>query len=122
MTGYLRVLRWCVRHRWKTIIAGTLFFAVSLVGLALMPKTFIPDSDQSNTSLHIELPPGVSLDDTRKVADEVYHIIARQPEVASADESVGDGSLNVADLYITLVPRKQRSVSQQAWQKRVTGL
>ncbi|HEY1890466.1 MAG TPA: efflux RND transporter permease subunit [Steroidobacteraceae bacterium] len=122
MTGYLRVLRWCVRHRWKTIIAGTLFFAVSIVGLALMPKSFIPDSDQSNTSLHIELPPGVSLDDTRKVADDVYRIIARQPEVASADESVGNGSLNVADLYITLVPRKQRSVSQQDWQKRVIGL
>ena len=122
MTGYLRVLRWCVRHRWKTIIAGTLFFAVSIVGLALMPKTFIPDSDQSNTSLHIELPPGVSLDDTKKVADDVYHIIARQPEVANADESVGNGSLNVADLYITLVPRKQRSVSQQDWQKRVIGL
>jgi multidrug efflux pump subunit AcrB len=122
MTGYLRVLRWCIRHRWKTIICGTLFFAVSIVGLMLMPKSFIPDSDSSNTALHIELPPGVSLEDTRKIADDVYHIIARQPEVASVDESVGEGSLNVAALYITLVPREKRSVSQQAWQNRVLGL
>jgi multidrug efflux pump subunit AcrB len=119
MTGYLRVLRWCVRHRWKTIIGGTVFFAISLVGLALMPKSFIPDSDSSNTALHIELPPGVSLDDTRAVADEVYHIVARQPEVTSVDESVGDGSLNVADLYITLLPRGKRQASQQVFEHRV---
>ncbi|MGH8300506.1 MAG: efflux RND transporter permease subunit, partial [Steroidobacteraceae bacterium] len=70
----------------------------------------------------IELPPGVSLDDTRTVADEVYHIIARQPEVTRVDESVGDGSLNIADLYITLLPRNRRDVSQQVWQNRVLGL
>ena len=123
MSGYLRVLRWCVRHRWKTIICGTLFFAVSVVALMLMPKSFIPDSDSSNTSLHIELPPGVSLDDTRTVADQVYRIVARQPEVASVDESVGDnGSLNAANLYITLLPRNKRNVSQQAWESRVIGL
>jgi multidrug efflux pump subunit AcrB len=122
MAGYLRVLRWCIRHRWKTIICGTLFFAVSIVGLMLMPKSFIPDSDSSSTALHIELPPGVSLDDTKTIADDVYHIIAQQPETASVDESVGDGTLNVADLYITLVPRDKRNVSQQVWQNRVLGL
>src|SRR5581483_3666281 len=35
MTGYLKVLSWCVRHRWKTIICGTAFFAVSVVGLMM---------------------------------------------------------------------------------------
>ncbi len=65
----------------------------------------------------------MSLDDTKTVADDVYHILARQPEVASVDESIGDnGSLNVADLYITLVPRNKRSASQQDWQNRVLGL
>ncbi|MGH8319194.1 MAG: efflux RND transporter permease subunit [Steroidobacteraceae bacterium] len=123
MTAYLKVLRWCVRHRWKTIACGTLFFAASVAGLMLMPKSFIPDSDSGNTALHIELPPGVSLDDTRTVADAAYHIIARQPEVASVDESVGDnGSLNDADLFITLVPRNRRKVGQVAWQDRVLAL
>ncbi|HUN71174.1 MAG TPA: efflux RND transporter permease subunit [Steroidobacteraceae bacterium] len=122
MTGYLKVLRWCIRHRWKTIICGTLFFAVSVVGLMMMPKSFIPDSDSSGTALHIELPPGVSLDDTKTIADDVYHIVASQPEVSSVDESIGDGSLNTADLYINLVPRDKRSVSQQDWQNRVLRL
>ena len=122
MSGYLRVLRWCVRHRWKTILGGTLFFAVSIVGLMLMPKSFIPDSDSSNTALHIDLPPGVNLADTKKVADAAYRIVASQPEVLSVDESVGGGSLSSADLYITLVPHDERKASQKQWQDRVLAL
>jgi multidrug efflux pump subunit AcrB len=120
MAGYLKVLRWCIRHRWKTIACGTAFFAVSVVGLMLMPKSFVPESDDSSPALHIELPPGVSLDDTKKVSDAAYAIVARQPEVTSVDEAVGDnGSLSAANLYITLLPRSKRSVSEQVWEQRV---
>jgi multidrug efflux pump subunit AcrB len=123
MTRYLQVLRWCIKHRWKTIFCGILFFAVSIAGLMAMPKSFIPDSDSGNTALHIELPPGVNLADMKRVADTAYHIVASQPEVTSVDESVGDnGSLNSADLYITLVPRSKRSISQTKWQDKVLGL
>ncbi|MGH8294597.1 MAG: efflux RND transporter permease subunit [Steroidobacteraceae bacterium] len=123
MTRYLQLLRWCVRNRWKTIACGTLFFILSLAGLMIMPKSFVPESDSGNTSLHIELPPGVNLDDTKKVADAAYRIVASQPQVTSVDESVGDkGSLNSADLYITLVPRSKRDISQTKWQDKVLGL
>ncbi|HEU5442253.1 MAG TPA: efflux RND transporter permease subunit, partial [Steroidobacteraceae bacterium] len=123
MAGYLRVLRWCIRHRWKTIACGTAFFAISIVGLALMPKAFIQDSDDGSPALHIELPPGVSLDDTKKVADAAYAILARQPEVTSIDESVGDdGSLSIANLYITMAPRSKRNVSEQQWEQRALAL
>ncbi len=123
MRRYLQVLQWCVRNRWKTIACGTLFFVLSLAGLMVMPKSFIPESDSANTALHIELPPGVNLADTKKVANEAYHIVASQPQVTSVDESVGDnGSLNSADLYITLVPRSKRDISQTKWQDKVLGL
>ena len=123
MAGYLKVLHWCIRHRWKTIACGTAFFAVSIVGLALMPKAFIQDSDDGSPALHITLPPGVSLEDTKKVADTAYGILARQPEVTSIDESVGDdGSLSVANLYITMLPRSKRSVSEQQFEQRALAL
>jgi multidrug efflux pump subunit AcrB len=123
MTGYMKLLRWCIRNRWKTIACGTAFFAVSVAGLMLMPKSFIPDSDDGLPALHIELPPGVSLEDTKKVADAAYRIVAQQPEVSSVDESVGDdGSLSIANLYITLVPRAKRSMSQTQWQDRTLRL
>src|SRR5215468_6731365 len=40
MAMYMRTLNWCIHHRWKTIGGGTLFFALSVVGLMLIPKSF----------------------------------------------------------------------------------
>ena len=117
MVWYMRVLRWCVHHRWKTILFGVLFFCASVAGLAVMPKTFIQQSDSSSAALQIELPPGVQLADTKQVADEAYRILARQPDVSAIDESVGgNGGVRTADLYITLVPPGRRKLSQQKWQ------
>src|SRR6201999_959362 len=47
MAWYQSALRWCVQHRWKTFIAGGAFFAASIVGLILIPKSFVPNADFS---------------------------------------------------------------------------
>ena len=119
MRGYLKVLRWCAVHRWKTILFGVAFFVASLVGLALIPKTFIAQGDSSSAALHIELPPGVQLDDTLKVANRAYRILARSPSVTGIYESVGGGSVRSADLYITLVQPGRRKLSQVEWQDKM---
>ena len=119
MRGYLKVLRWCAVNRWKTILFGVAFFIASLVGLALIPKTFIAQGDSSSADLHIELPPGVQLDDTLKVADTAYRILARSASVTGIYESVGGGSVRSADLYITLVQPGQRKLTQVQWQDRM---
>ncbi len=121
---YLRTLSWCVRHRWKTMAAGTVFFVLSVVGLVLIPKSFVPEDDLGSSALHIELPPGVQLEDTSAVSATAYRIIARQPEVADVVETIGDSDEGVrsAELYIALVPRKQRHVSQREFEDRVLKL
>ncbi len=120
MAWYLRALRWCVHHRWKTMLFGVLFFAASVVGLVFIPKTFIQNSDSGSAALQIELPPGVRLFETKAAADAAYRIIARQRYVTSIDESVGgNGNTRIANLYITLVPRSRRPVSQDQWQNRM---
>ena len=120
MRGYLKVLRWCALHRWKTILFGVAFFIASLAGLALIPKTFIAQGDSSSADLHIELPPGVQLADTLKVANAAYRIISRSPSATGIYESVGgDGTVRSADLYITLVPPGRRKLSQEQWQNQM---
>ena len=59
MTRYLRLLRWCVANRWKTIAAGIVFFVLSVACLGIIPSGFIPPEDFANAELDIELPPGV---------------------------------------------------------------
>jgi multidrug efflux pump subunit AcrB len=120
MSMYMRTLNWCIHNRWKTIAGGVLFFALSIVGLALIPKSFIPDADLGAPDLAIELPTGVRLEDTAAVSAAAYRIVARQPEVANVVESIGqDDEIRTGQLYIQLVPRSQRNVTQKEWEDRV---
>ncbi|HUY83669.1 MAG TPA: efflux RND transporter permease subunit, partial [Steroidobacteraceae bacterium] len=107
MSWYLRTLRWSVEHRGKTLLAGVAIFVISVVGLGLIPKTFMPDADSSSSTLHVELPPGVQLAQTAAVSAEAYRIIRRHPEVENVVESIGEdesGEVRSGNLYIQLVP------------------
>ena len=122
MAWYQRVLRWSTRHRWKTLAAGALFFALSIVGLLMVPTEFIPASDDSWTQLNVELPAGARLEDTAAVSAAAYRIVARQPEVESVVEVVGGdefGEVRTANLDITLVKPNHRKVTQRQWEDRV---
>jgi hydrophobe/amphiphile efflux-1 (HAE1) family protein len=122
MEWYLRALRWSVQNRGKTVLAGLLIFVLSIVGLALIPKTFTPDGDFSSSTLSIELPPGVLLSQTSATSAQAYEILRRYPEVANVVESVGedeDGEVRSGNLYIQLVPPEKRKLSQKQWETKV---
>jgi HAE1 family hydrophobic/amphiphilic exporter-1 len=122
MAGYLRVLNWCVYHRWKTIGLGVLFFVASIYGLAMLPKTFIQEPDTSAASLEIDLPPGVQLAVTVRVANAAFRFLSRQKAVQAIDESMGvNGSVRKANLSIVLVPPSERRLTQVQWQNRMLG-
>jgi hydrophobe/amphiphile efflux-1 (HAE1) family protein len=123
MEWYLKALRWTVKHRVKTLLAGIAFFVLSVIGLAMVPQTFIPDSDNSSSTLKIELPPGVLLSQTARVSDAAYQILRRRPEVKTIVESVGeddDGEVRSGNIYIQLVPAKQRKLSQKQFEAQLT--
>jgi len=122
MAWYQLALRWSVRHRWLTLAAGTVFFGLSILGLYLIPKSFVPESDFSNSGLFLELPPGVRLEDTAAASAAAYRILARQPEVADVVESIGADEFDEvrsANLWITLVPPEKRKLTQKQWEDRV---
>ena len=122
MTWYQKVLRLSVRHRWITLGAGTVFFAASIGGLMIMPQSFVPDADFGSSNLQLELPPGVRLEDTAAVSASAYRIVARQPEVSSVVESIGEddsGEVRMANLFISLVPPNQRHLTQKQWEDRL---
>jgi multidrug efflux pump subunit AcrB len=122
MTWYLKVLRWSVAHRWKTIGGGLGVFALSLVGFALIPKSALPDQDFASSQLSIELPPGVLLEDTARISAMASEIVRRHPEVTDVVEFVGAddfGEVRNATLYISLVPREDRGITQVEWERKV---
>jgi multidrug efflux pump subunit AcrB len=120
MTAYLDSLRWGLQHRRATLVGGMLFFILSLVLLALVPKSLIPHSDFSAAQINIELPPGVQLEQTARVSAQVAALVASQPEVTDVIESIGGGDVSGGEIYVSLVPREQRDVSQKQWEDRLS--
>jgi hydrophobe/amphiphile efflux-1 (HAE1) family protein len=124
MRRYLRLLRWCVANRWKTIAGGVVFFILSLACMAIIPTSFVPPEDFSNAQLVIELPPGGTLEDTARVSAAATAILRKSPEVTDIVEFIGDdaGEIRNGNIYVSLVPRSERSISQKEWQQKMTPL
>ncbi len=124
MTRYLSLLRWCVANRWKTIAAGFVFFLLSLAILGIIPVAFVPPEDFASAQLEIELPPGGTLEDTSRVSAAAAAILRQSPEVTDVVEFVGgsDGEIRNGEIYISLVPRTERKLTQREWEQHMMPL
>jgi multidrug efflux pump subunit AcrB len=119
MNAYLEALRWTLQHRGATLAGGTLFFIMSIGLLVAVPKSLLPPQDFAAAQVSIELPPGVRLEETARVSAQVSALLAKQPEVTDIVESIGGDDVRTAEIFVSLVPRDQREVSQKEWQDRV---
>jgi multidrug efflux pump subunit AcrB len=121
MMRYLQVLRWCALNRWKTISGGAAFFVLSIGAFYLIPQTFLPPEDFASAQLDIELPPGVTLQDTARVSSNAATILRKSPEVTNIAEFVGlsGGLVQNAKILIGLVPRRERSMTQRQWEQQM---
>ena len=99
MDRYLDLLRWTLRNRWKTVFIGIAAFVLQGFAFITLPFTFQPNTDEDTVQVSVEMPPGVTLEQTRAVADRAAAVVRRQPDVASAFESVRAGN---ATIYISL--------------------
>jgi multidrug efflux pump subunit AcrB len=124
MTRYLAALRWCVANRWKTIAGGVVFFILSVASLGIIPTAFVPPEDFASSALDIELPPGGTLQDTSRVSAAATAILRQSPEVTDVVEFVGadDGEIRNGSIYISLVPRSKRELSQKQWEQKMMPL
>ncbi|HEY1314935.1 MAG TPA: efflux RND transporter permease subunit, partial [Steroidobacteraceae bacterium] len=124
MARYLKLLQWCVKNRWKTIGAGFVFFVLSVASLALVPSGFIPPEDFANSELDIELPPGGTLQDTARVSAAAAAILRKSPEVTDIIEFVGgdDGEIRNGFIFVNLVPRSKRQLTQKQWEQAMMPL
>lgn len=131
---YTRMLSWTLRHRWITIFAGMLFFIASLSLVRFLPAEFMPMVDQGRSILAVELAPGATLQETDTATQKVVSILRARPEVASVYSALGTqtslsfgpdesptsaGEVRKAAITINLVPRSQRTLSQQAFEDSI---
>jgi HAE1 family hydrophobic/amphiphilic exporter-1 len=121
---YKGVIGWALDHRWSMVALAIL----SLVGaLALQAVAggfgFVPVSDRSEMTIVIDAPPGSSLDYTRVKSEEVGRLVRNHPEVTYTYTTIGSsegfGGVDQASMYVRLVPKRARAISQQELGRRL---
>jgi HAE1 family hydrophobic/amphiphilic exporter-1 len=79
---------------------------------------FVPVSDRSELNMIIEATPGANLDFTRRKAEEIARTVRNHPEVQYTYTTVGTSvpgkspSVDQAMVYVRMVPKAERRISQ----------
>jgi multidrug efflux pump subunit AcrB len=92
MTGYLSMMRWCLRNRWITAGGAAVFFVCSIMLVGLLPTGFVPAADRSQTQINLELPPGSTLAETSIVAERARQAAMEVKGIKAVFSSIGGGS------------------------------
>ncbi|HEV7786109.1 MAG TPA: efflux RND transporter permease subunit, partial [Thermoanaerobaculia bacterium] len=115
---YKGVIAWALDHRVAVIvIVAVAFFGAIALQVLLGGGGFIPESDVSEINLSLETPPGSNLTYTALKARALAAIASAHKEVAytytTIGSSTGSGSVDTGSVYVKLVPKKKRKMSQQ---------
>jgi len=87
---YENNLRWALRHRGLVLISGTLVFIASMYLIKFVDTDFMPESDEGQLSIYVELQSGVRVDETMKTTLKIEEILKeRYPEVELISSSTG---------------------------------
>ncbi|MEY2685665.1 MAG: Swarming motility protein SwrC [Pseudomonadota bacterium] len=89
---YMVWVAWATQHRVITMVAATLFFVGSVMLIPLLPQGFIPPDDNSQTQVHLELPPGSTLAQTRASAEQARQLLQQVQHIQSVYTTIGGGS------------------------------
>lgn len=117
------------KKRWLLSgIAILIIGSFALVGTGFIGFAFIPESDQGELMVNLELEPTASIYQTNLLSQEAEKILLNQPEVKRVFTSVGfvNGSVsgsgsnsNLAEITLSLVDQSERTQSSQEFGLKV---
>jgi hydrophobic/amphiphilic exporter-1 (mainly G- bacteria), HAE1 family len=129
---YAKVLLWSLNHK-RYIFLGVIALFISTVALipgGFIGTTFIPNSDQGELNIQLDLSPQTPLKQTNQIVQKVENIILAHPEVKNVFSNVGTQSgasmgtstsdnSNLAEVSVVLRDKKLRTISTEEFGKRI---
>ncbi len=83
----------CMRHRWTTIIATVLVFALSVFGMRFVQQQFFPSSDRNELVIDFDLPQNSSIAETNaQMAKFEQEALKGDPDIDHWSTYVGSGA------------------------------
>ena len=112
MQRYLKLLRWTMANRWKTVVTGFVAFVLTIWLFSTLPTAFQPPEDNGESTVSIELAPGSRLADTARVSALASAALRQRPEVKQVYESIGNNDdARMGTIGVNLVDRTRRKLS-----------
>lgn len=88
---FRKTVNWCVEHRWITIGATILTFALGIVGMGKVQQQFFPDSSRPEILVALWSPEGTSFAASEDAAKRVEQRLMREPGVTGVSTWIGSG-------------------------------
>lgn len=109
---YRVLLNNVLNNRKKVFIGFYTLLILTLVLFKIVPQSFIPIEDQAYFSVVIQAPDGVSLNETKSIANKVNNIIRKEEDVKGVFDFIGYSfngiASNKAVMYVNLKPNHER--------------
>ncbi|MBI2393417.1 MAG: efflux RND transporter permease subunit [Deltaproteobacteria bacterium] len=112
---YMAMLRWVMRRRWVVVLAAVAALASCAPLFKKVPKSFLPDNDESQFEINVRAPEGTSLHATEIIAERIAREVRRLPGVSNTVTTVGADerrTSNSANIYVRLVEPLKRYDTQ----------
>jgi multidrug efflux pump len=115
-TAVARILKRAARY----LVIYVAIAGVAALIYARLPTSFLPQEDQGNMLVNIQLPPGATIDRTRGVIEQVESWVLKQPEVQSMVGVLGFSfsgqGQNAALAFVTLKDWDERKGEEHSAQ------
>lgn len=87
-----RIVRWCVDHRIKVVIATAIVFIASVAAFGRVQQQFFPLSERPELFLQLRMPEGTAFNVTSATAKKAEELLANDPDITTYTTYVGQGS------------------------------
>jgi HAE1 family hydrophobic/amphiphilic exporter-1 len=106
-----KTLGWSLSHRWAVMVLATIAVVSSFSLFGKLGSAFMPNADPGQFQVSYKASPGISLDRSVEIAQELEREIRRNPAVAYTYVTIGGTAgkpINEGNIFIRLTPRKSR--------------
>jgi multidrug efflux pump len=115
---YSSVLRRSLGRPGLILALGAVLFAAAVLILKFLPGEFVPSQDQSRIVVRMQTAVGSDITETDKLVQRAEAVASRHPEagqIYSFIGGMGGGGVNQGNMFVTLVPPRERKLSQAAF-------
>ena len=117
--AYDHMLHWSLRHRFAMLLIAIAVTASVVLLYPRLGRELVPDDDQGEFNVSMNLPRGTSMDRTVEYTKDLEGLIRSLPEIQTVFANLQPNNVN---FFVTMTPLETRKISQQDLMRRARAL